>query len=48
LPQAGWGERPGEGERFTCAAFAQVTSPGARTSMWKGTSKTSVASPAAR
>ena len=48
LPQAGWGVRPGEGERFGCAAFARAMSPGARASMWKGRDKTSVASPAAR
>jgi hypothetical protein len=44
---APWGECPGDRERFSCAAFACAASPGAG---WHadGTSKASVASPAAR
>jgi hypothetical protein len=48
LPQAGRGEHRCRRGTFTWATFACATSPGGRASMRKGTSKTSVASPAAR
>jgi hypothetical protein len=48
LPQAGWGERPGDGERFTCAGFAQVTSPARGLACGKGRARLQLPPPAAR